>query len=387
MTLKSFIHHIRHPSKFWYGVAVLSGSIIGLGTFGIPFVFAKTGFGLGSLYLLAMTCLVTFSYLLYGEIVLRTHNRHQLVGYVKKYLGHYAYWIAQFNFWVAVFGFTTATLIVNGQFFSKTLSFFHISLSPNYASIIMLVIVSYVVYKGLRLMSRIDAIMVFLFFVLIGVIGSLSISNLEIGNYVFATGRFSFLPFGVVMFALMGLQGIPLTREVLIGKENILKKVIIVGTIVPAVLYFIFSFIIIGISGEGTSTEAIFGIASHICPIAVFIGSLFGFLASTTIFLSVATSFKESIWQDLKIRQQFGFLLMIIPSYVLFQMGVTNFINLIGLVGAVSGGINMILLIFTYVEAKSTGNRIPEYSINVSNKVLYLLMAIFFFGAIYTIIS
>ena len=73
--------------NFFCAIAVLIGTIVGAGTFGLPFVFAKAGFTAGILYLLALTAVVLAIHLVYGEIILRTNGSHRLVGYAAKYLG------------------------------------------------------------------------------------------------------------------------------------------------------------------------------------------------------------------------------------------------------------------------------------------------------------
>ncbi len=49
------------PNKFWYAVAVLVGSTVGVGIYGMPFAFQKAGFGVGLLFLLGVVGLVLLS--------------------------------------------------------------------------------------------------------------------------------------------------------------------------------------------------------------------------------------------------------------------------------------------------------------------------------------
>ena len=85
-------------------------------------------------------------------------------------------------------------------------------------------------------------------------------------------------------------------------------------------------------------------------------------------------------------HKKLAFVLVFIPSYLLFRLEVVQFINALELVGGVAGGINMIMLIMAYVKAKSHGDRIPEYSVFIPNIVLYIIIGIFAFGAAYTIL-
>ena len=68
-------------------IAVLVGTTIGAGIFGIPFVVSKIGFVPGIFYLLILGVLVLILNLAYGEIILRTPGDHQLTGYGEIYFG------------------------------------------------------------------------------------------------------------------------------------------------------------------------------------------------------------------------------------------------------------------------------------------------------------
>ena len=175
-------------------------------------------------------------------------------------------------------------------------------------------------------------------------------------------------------------------REVLVGKERLYRRAIVWGTLIPAVLYLVFILTVVGVSGQGTSPEAISGLLASLGPWIVFIGSLFGFLTSTTIFLSLLTSFRTSLREDFQLRRKGDFLLPLLPPLVFFLLGVQNFIGIISLVGGVAVSIDMILLLFVYAKAKNHGDRIPEYSISIPKFVLYGMMLIFALGAIYTLV-
>lgn len=365
-------------------MAILVGSTVGVGIYGIPFAFQKAGFGIGLLFLLGIGGLILLSNLLYGEVVLRTHERHQFVGYVKKYLNPWAQKFNLFIFWVAVYGALVGVIIISGDFLSNILSPYF-NFSPFAFSTIFLVVASILVLKGLRTVSKFDFFMILFFGFIVLLIALLGIKRVDAANYVFGIKDFWFLPFGVILFAMNSMPGIPLVREALTGSENKFKKALLFGTIIPAALYLVFTVFVVGISGDFTSPDAISGLLGYLGPKIVFIGSLFGFLTSSTIFLNLATALKESFRQDFHFKHQWAWLLAILPPYLLFLSGIRNFIDIIGLVGGVAVGLEAILLVFVYISAKKNGERIPEYSIRLPAPVLYLMMAVFAAGAVYTL--
>ncbi len=372
-------------NKFWYAVATLVGSTVGVGIYGIPFAFQKAGFGVGFLFLIGIGGLIILSNLLYGEIILRTHERHQLVGYTNKYLGVWARKINLFTFMVGAYGALIGIIIISGGFMANIASFF-IRLSPTSWSTIFVLVASIFIFRGLRTISKVDFFMMLFIAAIVFLIGLFGIKHVDLGNYALAIKDFWFLPFGVIMFSMSSMQGVPLVREVLVGNEDKLRKALMVGAVIPAVLYLLFSLVVVGISGEATSPDAISGLAGFLGPRIVFIGSLLGLLTSLTIFLNLGTALKESLQEDFHFGHRWAWFLTIIPPYVLFLSGIRNFIDIIGLVGGLAVSIEMVILIFLYVKARKNGDRVPEYSIHLPTPVLYLMMALFAAGAVYTVL-
>jgi tyrosine-specific transport protein len=372
------------PNKFWLAIATLVGSTVGVGLYGIPFTFQKAGFGIGLLFLAGICGLILLANLLYGEVVLRTHERHQFIGYVEKYLNPWAKKLGLFVFWTAVYGALVGIIIISGDFLSNVLSFYF-RFSPFAFSTIFLIAVSILVLRGLRTVSRFDFFMMLLFGLVVLLVVVFGIGRVAAANYTLARGDFWFLPFGVILFAMFSMPGITLAREVLIGSENKFKKALVIGTLIPAILYLIFAFVVVGISGEATSPDAISGLLDFLGPKIVFIGSLFGFLTSSTIFLNLATALKESFRQDFHFRHLEAWLLVILPPYLLYLSGIRNFIDIIELVGGVAISLEMVLLIFVYISAKKNGERIPEYSVLLPRPVLYLIILVFAAAAAYTL--
>ena len=108
-------HHL------FYAIATLIGMIIGAGTFGIPYVFARTGFIIGFFYLLILGYAVLQVHLFYGEIILRTEEPHRLVGYANKYLGNWAKRLATGTVLLEYYGSLLVYIILGGQFLNIVL--------------------------------------------------------------------------------------------------------------------------------------------------------------------------------------------------------------------------------------------------------------------------
>lgn len=375
----------KFDKTFWLGVATLVGGTIGVGVYGLPFAFQKAGFLVGFLFLAGLGGLMLLTNLLYGEVVLRTHERHQFIGYTGKYLGKTAEKISLFTFMLGVYGALIGIIIISGGFLSNILAGWF-RFSPTAWSTIFVVIAAILIFRGLRTVSKIDFLMMLIFVSAVLVIGLWGARQINSANFTLAMKDFWFLPFGVVMFALNGISGVPLAREVMVGHEGKLKKALTVGTLTPVIIYLVFALIIVGVSGDSTSPDSISGLLIPLGAGIVLVGSLLGFMTSSTIFLNLGTALKESFQEDFRFRRRWAWLLAVLPPYALYLSGIRNFIDIIGLVGGVAVSIEMVILIFMYASARKKGERLPEYSIRLPLPLLYLMMLIFATGAVYTVI-
>jgi hypothetical protein len=237
---------------------------------------------------------------------------------------------------------------------------------------------------GLKIVSTIDVGMFFLY-----IVGALLVlvwgwPHLQLSNLTVIHKEFWFLPYGVLLFALSG-SSIVLQREVLDGQEFRLKKAITWGTIIPALIYAIFAFSVVGISGDATSPEAFSGLLLFLGPSVIWFGSIFGLLAIFTSFLTLGAVLLESFRYDFKIKKFLAWLWVVLPPWLMFSWGANNFINVINLAGAVAIGWQSIIFIFIYSKVKRMGHRIPEYSLNLPKIFWYGLIALSAFGIVYTL--
>ena len=70
----------------------------------------------------------------------------------------------------------------------------------------------------------------------------------------------------------------------------------------------------------------------------------------------------------------------------MFLLGVKSFIKVIGVTGALAGGLAGILVAFMWRAAKKKGQRKPEFAVRFPG-ASYLLIAVFSLGVVYTILN
>jgi tyrosine-specific transport protein len=130
--------------KFYLAVALLLGTMIGAGTFGVPYAISRSGIIAGFFYFLFLTGVIILIHLFFGEVVLRTKEKRRLPGYAEKYLGNKGKILATF---AIIFGTTLvllAYIILGGEFLEILLSpFFELS-SFQFSLILSLVLAPFI---------------------------------------------------------------------------------------------------------------------------------------------------------------------------------------------------------------------------------------------------
>lgn len=350
--------------NFLYAVATLIGITVGAGIFALPYGASQSGLPLTIFYLISLTGLTLLINLLYGEIVLRIKERHRFVGYAKIYFGNLAYLVILITQFVILIGVLLIYLILLGNFLSVILTpiFGH---SYLFYSLISGIILTFIVILGLRTVNFIELIMTIFVFSSVFIILYSALPNINIGNYLISQKNF-FLPIGLILFALAGLNGITEIRDTLYQKEMLFKKAIKWGTILPAILFLIFIIAVFGVSGANTSDDAIRGLIPFLGKNIIIFGAIIGFFAVATSFLGLGLTLRNTLRFDLKTPKWLANFILLLIMPILYFINSENFIKIISFVGGIFLIIEYLAIIFLHQKAKIRGNRQPEYQINLS---------------------
>jgi tyrosine-specific transport protein len=368
--------------EFFYALSTLIGMIVGVGIFGIPFVMAQAGFLVGLFYLVLMGGVALLIHLCYGEIILRTEQDCRIVGAAEKYLGSSG---KKTTAAIVIFQFYGALLayIIAGGHFLNIIFGQYLGGNDFGWALIFFAFGSLAIFFGLRTVSIAEFLMTIMLlaiaalFVLKGA-PLISLANLKSVNLV----NF-FVPYGVVFFSLTGGAAIPELRQILRGREQKVKRVIILGTLIPAAVYFLFALTVVGVTGEKTTEDAISGLIPYLGQSAVVLGAVFGLLAVVTSFLVLGLNLKKIFQLDYKINKFFAWLLACFVPLIAFLLGFNDFIFVIGIIGACAGGLEGIVTILIYRRAKKLGDREPEYRLRLNKAFIYGLILLFGLGIVY----
>jgi tyrosine-specific transport protein len=372
-----------HSRHFYAAIATLVGTIIGAGVLGIPYVVAKAGFLTGLLNLFVLGIAVVFLYLFMGEIVLRTRGNHQLTGYAEIYLGKWGKVLMVFAMIFGIYGALIAYIIGEGESLAAIFN----SSNPLLFSMIFFVAFSLLIYRGLKAVENSELVLATFVVIIISIISIYALPKINFSNLSGFNPKLLFMPYGVILFALAGSIAIPEMKEELTHNRELIKKAIIIGALIPIFLYLFFSFVIIGANGLNTTEIATVGLSELLGQKMFIFGNVFAVLAMATSFLTLGLGLKEMYHYDYHINETLAWILTVVPPLILFFLLEKSFVGVIGLTGGIGMGLEGILIVLMYRQAKKIGARKPEYQMRKYTLLQYALILIFFLGIIYTILD
>lgn len=372
-------------------VSTLIGFTIGAGILGIPFVVAKAGFITGMLNIVILGILILMMNLYLGEITLRTKGIHQLTGYARIYLKKAGYYFMSASFIICGYGALIAYIIKTGEFLDALLNPF-LGGSPIIYSLLFFFVSFAIVYKGLKIVEESETFMVIFLIAVVVILAVLAVPSINYGNLSeFSISSF-FIPYGVVFFAFLATPAIPEMNEELQKNKKELKKAIIIGSLIPLIIYLLFAIIVVGVTGTSTTDDAVLGIAKVLGNKLLFLGAVFGILTMGTSFIAVAFSLVQMYHFDYGIKKKSSSILScsipLIISFLIISSGIKNsFFRILDITGAFGGSLEGILIVMIWWKAKESGKRKPEYIMNKSYIISFLLILMFILGLLFEIKS
>ena len=369
------------PKKcFLEAIATLIGCVVGAGVLGIPYVIAKSGLLFGLIDIILLGTAVTVLNLYFGEVVLRTNGNHQLTGYAEKYFGKRGKAIMLVSSGLLIYGAMLAYIEGSGEALSAMFG-----LSPFFSSLLFFILFSGLIYLGLKAIEESELFMTAAkILIFLGICALILFSGkFNPGNLMTMNAAYAFYPYGVILFAFLGLACIPELKEELSANRKELKKAIITGSLVVLSIYILFALCVVGATGRGTTEVATIGLGEYLGNIALIAGNCFAVIAMATSFLALGLALKEMFQYDYKLSHDLAWILTCIVPFGLFLLGLTNFIEIIAVAGAITGGVEGIMVVLMHRAAKKMGDRKPEYTIKGSTFVYITLIGLLVFGIIY----
>lgn len=368
---------IRIMKKFIYAIATLSGTIIGVGLFSLPYITSQVGIWVMLGYFLVLGGIVILTQLLFAEVALHTPDFMRLPGYAKFYLGKWGHRIAListiFGFWGAILAY----LIIGGKFLTFLLSPI-LGGSDFLYTVLYFFFGAVLIHLGIKTIAKVEVFGLVIFFIILAVIFFHGFPLLKLNNLFPKINweiSFLFLPYGPILFSLWGADLIPEIEEMLGRKKTLLKKIIPIAIIIPIIFYIIFIFLVLGVTGKHVSVEAIDGLAQFLGADIIRLAIMFGILTTFTSFITLGLTLKKVFWYDLKISKDISWVITCFVPLSLFVIGFNDFIEVISLVGGVLMGVSGILIILMYRVCKKI-TRFSFTSLSTSFLIFFFILGI-----------
>jgi len=240
--------------KLFTAIATLSGTVIGAGFLGIPFVVSKTGFFIGLAWMIFLSIVLMLINLMMGEIILSSNTLHHIAGYSSKYLGKKTKLFVLMASIIGFYAALVAYLIGEGE--SLSFLFFGNANYTLWFGLGFWLVMAFLTFGGIKEFKKIEPIAVVLVLFVTLLLGFLNFGNISLDNLSHVDFSYMFFPFGVILFAFLGVSSIPEIKRVLGKNQGLMKKAIIIGSFIPLLVYILFTIIVLGLYGTDVAQVA-----------------------------------------------------------------------------------------------------------------------------------
>jgi amino acid permease len=358
-----------------------------VGVLGLPYAFAKSGWPIGFTMLLLLGALIMFLNFMYAEVVEQTPGRHRLAGYVNRYLGKIPARLAVVIFALYAWGAMLAYVLVGGDFL-------HTLLAPLLGGSLlvyqlsMVVLSSFLTFGGIKKLAKAEGVIVGILIFLFAFMILVSLPSLEPRNVLSIHPAHWFVPYGVLFFSLSGLGVIPEMKDVLgARRRHELPHTILFGQVIILFFYALFALAAVGVTGPLTTESAFDGLASVFGRTFAVVGSLLGSITVLSIFSVVSIELQDTFRFDCKLPQKISWLLAAAVPAGLLLFGFSRFVELIGFLGGLFGGLIGIVVAMMYWKMRRDGLCPIHKCLRLPYFVVWLLVAVFVGGIIQTFLK
>ncbi|TSC74826.1 MAG: amino acid permease [Parcubacteria group bacterium Gr01-1014_30] len=358
-----------------YAVSTLSGTIIGVGLFGLPYVTLKVGFWVVLGYFAVLSVFAILVHSFFAELALQTPDFKRMPGFAKIYLGKWGQNTAYVTTVLGLLGALLAYLIVGGEFFTELLQPYFGGNNLAY-TLLYFVAGSALIFHGIKSIAKIEFWGLILFFLILFAIFFRGQSFISLENLFPATDwSLFFLPYGVILFSIWGAALIPEVEEMLGEKKKMILKIVPVAVLIPIFVYLFFIYLILGITGYNTTESALGGLRMVLGDGVLALTLVFGLLTTFTSFIALGLTLKKVFWYDFGFGKNLSWAITCFLPFFLYLAGLKNFLPVIGVVGGVMLAFDGILILLMYNKIR------PDKKF-----VVYPMILLFLAGIVYSFV-
>lgn len=328
-------------------VALILSGTIGAGILGIPYAVAKSGLLIGVIYIIGLGLLMIGLNTLLGFVAINTPHQHQLPGLAKEYLGKYAGYIISAISYVMFFGVLVVFIIGEGSSLSALFGG-----SEYYWSIAFFLFSSIFIILGIQTIKVVELFLMFLVLSVVVILSVIALPHTELTHYSYINLKNLAFPYGVILFAFYGASAIPEAYSLLKNRETTFKKAIRIAGAIVIFVYLLFTFLVIGTTGNSTTEIATIGLGVKLGRSVNIFGNIFASLIMGTSFLMSAISLRDSLSWDYRVKPWLATLSVCLIPISIFLLGMREFIGLIDVIGGVFVSAELLMIILIYFRVR-----------------------------------
>lgn len=376
-------------------LAIIIGTTIGAGILGMPYAVAKVGFLPGIVMLIGLGLATMILELMYAEVTLRTREDHEMPGYSGLYLGFPARMLTLLIGIIGGYGAMLAYIIGEGNVLATLFGGLlggilpHSSLphSPFLWGLLFFALASFIVYRGLEAVRVIELVMVTAMFGVVVALGLTAHPHINPNNLSLVDVNNAIVPYGVLMFALTGISAIPQVRLQLKGSEKSFPHIIIAANVAVMIVYALFNWLTLGVSGSATTEIATVGLGQTIGRTMLILGNTLAFITMSTCFIAGGMSMRRLFQYDYGFSRFKAWLATMMIPLTLFIFGARGFVQVLGIVGGVIVSLQSIIIVVAFWKARTRGHRKPEFNLGSLRLVGSILIILYVIGSVLTILD
>jgi len=339
----------KKNKNFFYAYAMLTGTIIGVGFFSLPYITSRAGILTVGAYFIFLGAISMLIHLFWAEVAAKTSGHHRLPGLAKTYLGKTWGRMATITAIGSLFGAILAYVILGADFSHALLNghggtdeWLHVILYCLFGAIL--------IWRGNKIIAELEVGgMIALALVLVFLVWRAS-GHLHLENILALKGQVKnfFLPYGVVLFSLWGASAIPDIREVMGQDKKYFNRVIIWSGLTAIAVYFLFIIIILGVSGEAVDPNSLGGLGGILGLEMSRILLTMGIITTFTSYITLTLALNKLLIYDLGMNSTLALVLVAGVPMIFYFLGINDFIAVISFVGTVFLAIDGIFIVSIY---------------------------------------
>ena len=369
----------------WQGARPLIGTAVGVGIFGLPFVFSQAGYLIGGLEMIGIALLSLLTFYLYSDLLAINKGHVRFVAVISNQLGAFGRAMAALGFFGSLWGAMLAYIIVGGQFAANV--FRPLIGGHDFVyQMVFWVVASGCMIGGTLFVRRLQSVLIPIFFIMIAALALFSLPHLHVEYLTKIDTGNALLPFGALIFAFSGFSAVPEAREALGRNKKLIRPAMVLGVTFIGLLYALFCLAVVGMTGPFTSELAADGLRFAVGSwLSIFVSAI-GLCTVFTAYISLGSATMNSLLYDFRGRFLSSWWLTVTIPLGLFLFGARDFIDVIGITGGLLGGLCGIVLLVAYERARMTA-QLPKRALAIPQGLVALSFVLFVAMIVVTIME